>query len=65
MPAENVTTQTWPAVGDVVSFSFESHARRDVPVLPSVFRIRTDLSWEDVLRNFEEDQEFQSGIIIK
>jgi hypothetical protein len=29
-----------PSVGDVVTFSYESQARRDVPVNPRIYRVR-------------------------
>ena len=42
-------------VGDVVTVEYESHARREVPVGPRIVRIRTDVSWEDVLRDHASD----------
>jgi len=39
------------AVGDVVTFSYESYSRREVPLNPKIQRVRTDLSWEEVLQN--------------
>jgi hypothetical protein len=38
-----------PRVGAVVSFSYETQARREEPVAPAIFRVRSDVSWEDVL----------------
>eukprot|EP00026_Physarum_polycephalum_P001631 Phypoly_transcript_01633.p1 GENE.Phypoly_transcript_01633~~Phypoly_transcript_01633.p1 ORF type:complete len:1064 (+),score=132.57 Phypoly_transcript_01633:31-3192(+) len=38
------------AVGDVVTFSYESWARRELPVGPKIYRIRTDLSWDEVVQ---------------
>lgn len=40
-----------PSVGDIVSFSAESFSRRAAPVGPRIFRIRTDVSWDDVVAN--------------
>jgi hypothetical protein len=51
VPPEDVQVPT-PTVGDVVSFSYEVHARRDTPVNPSIYRIRHDLLWDDVLNSF-------------
>lgn len=41
--------------GDIVSFSYEASSRRDVPSGIKVFRIRLDLSWEDVIINHSRD----------
>ena len=46
--ADDVMIST-PRVGDVVSFSYETQARREAPVAPAIFRVRTDVSWEDVV----------------
>eukprot|EP00026_Physarum_polycephalum_P002214 Phypoly_transcript_02219.p1 GENE.Phypoly_transcript_02219~~Phypoly_transcript_02219.p1 ORF type:complete len:905 (+),score=113.90 Phypoly_transcript_02219:198-2912(+) len=35
--------------GDIVTFSYDSYSQRSVPVNPFIFRIRTDLSWEQVI----------------
>lgn len=34
---------------DIVTFSYDSFSQRSVPINPVVFRIRTDLSWEQVV----------------
>lgn len=36
-------------VGDVVTFSYSANARREVPVDPTITRVRHDLRWEHVL----------------
>ena len=51
-----------PSVGDVVSFSFEIYARRDVPARPTIYRIRTDVSWEDVVHNFHQENKYLNGV---
>eukprot|EP00026_Physarum_polycephalum_P002112 Phypoly_transcript_02116.p1 GENE.Phypoly_transcript_02116~~Phypoly_transcript_02116.p1 ORF type:complete len:954 (+),score=114.83 Phypoly_transcript_02116:59-2920(+) len=43
-------------VGDIVSFSYDSYGRGHAPVNPKVYRIRTDLSWEDVCRNYASER---------
>ena len=48
VPPQNVLVSA-PHIGAVVSFSFETHWRRDVPLGPKIFRIRTDVTWEDVV----------------
>lgn len=46
-----------PSIGDIVSFSYENY-RNGIPVNPKIFRVRTDLSWENVVHNsnFEKPQ---------
>jgi hypothetical protein len=61
IPTEDVRIRT-PAVGDVVSFTFESYARRDVPARPTIYRIRTDVSWEDVVHNFYQETKYLHGM---
>lgn len=54
MPSHSVLISA-PKIGDIVSFSYEIHARRDLPVSPKVYRVRTDVTWEDlVLGEFRE-----------
>eukprot|EP00026_Physarum_polycephalum_P002504 Phypoly_transcript_02511.p1 GENE.Phypoly_transcript_02511~~Phypoly_transcript_02511.p1 ORF type:complete len:789 (+),score=87.01 Phypoly_transcript_02511:70-2436(+) len=57
IPMEDVRIRK-PSVGDVVSFTFESYARRDVPARPTIYRIRTDVSWEDVVHNFYQETKY-------
>ena len=35
-----------------MTFSYELHARRDVLVNPKIYKVRTDVSWEEVQHNF-------------
>lgn len=49
MPHNNIETSTLPEKGDIVTFSYEALARRSAPLNPVIHRIRTDISWEDVL----------------
>jgi hypothetical protein len=44
-----------------VSFSYECHSRRDVPVNPKIYRVRGDLMWEDVVFNSARDKTFLNG----
>eukprot|EP00026_Physarum_polycephalum_P001627 Phypoly_transcript_01629.p1 GENE.Phypoly_transcript_01629~~Phypoly_transcript_01629.p1 ORF type:complete len:1030 (-),score=139.53 Phypoly_transcript_01629:75-3164(-) len=50
VPLENVLTKL-PSVGDVVTFCFESFKRRSEPENPRIIRIRTDVSWQDLVRD--------------
>lgn len=56
MPSQNVLIPT-PDVGEVVSFFYETNARREKPVNPRVYRVRADISWEEVVYNFVEESE--------
>lgn len=55
VPASNVQLTSRPKRGDIVSFSYESYSRYAVPLHVTVFRIRQDLSWGDVIRNYLAD----------
>lgn len=41
-----------PKLGDIVTFSFEAKTRREIPTNPKIFRIRTDLVWNDVVNGY-------------
>lgn len=49
---ESITTQETPEEGDVVTVDYEQFSRRDLPIEPRIIRIRTDLEWRDVLRDY-------------
>eukprot|EP00026_Physarum_polycephalum_P001621 Phypoly_transcript_01623.p1 GENE.Phypoly_transcript_01623~~Phypoly_transcript_01623.p1 ORF type:complete len:1048 (-),score=160.89 Phypoly_transcript_01623:116-2998(-) len=55
VPFEQVQIPT-PSPGDVVSFSYDMHTRRDLPVNPVIYKLRNDLSWEDVVRNHVQEE---------
>jgi hypothetical protein len=61
VPRENVQV-TKMAIGDVVTFSFENYARRDLPVSPKIYRIRTDVSWDDVVHSYVKEKQYLTGI---
>jgi hypothetical protein len=48
--------------GDIVTFSYEVHARKDLPVNPEISRIRTDVLWEDVQRSAASEQKLLRGM---
>jgi hypothetical protein len=39
-------------MGDVVTFEHEIASRREIPTNPKISRIRKDLAWNDVLRDY-------------
>ena len=50
------------SVGDIVTFSYENNAKRDVPANPRIFRIRTDLLWKDVVQLFYKEKRHLNGM---
>eukprot|EP00026_Physarum_polycephalum_P001049 Phypoly_transcript_01050.p1 GENE.Phypoly_transcript_01050~~Phypoly_transcript_01050.p1 ORF type:complete len:906 (+),score=142.25 Phypoly_transcript_01050:476-3193(+) len=56
--AQNVKPGLRPKIGDIVTFSYEDFSRKASPVNPNIYRIRTDVSWKDVVRNFDEETAF-------
>jgi signal peptidase I len=40
---------TVPKRGDIVTFTYETYSRRDVPVNPKLLRVRKDVSWESIV----------------
>jgi hypothetical protein len=57
-----VQVTTTPKKGDVVTFSYEIHARRELPFNPNIIRIRMDLSWEDVVAGAFTEKKHLNGI---
>eukprot|EP00026_Physarum_polycephalum_P002429 Phypoly_transcript_02435.p1 GENE.Phypoly_transcript_02435~~Phypoly_transcript_02435.p1 ORF type:complete len:884 (+),score=75.70 Phypoly_transcript_02435:120-2771(+) len=57
VPQENVFIEL-PSPGDIVTFSYEAFARRDVPVNPTIFRIRTDLAWDDLVERATRSKKY-------
>jgi len=44
-----------PRVGDVVSFKYRGYLMGSKkPKAPSIYRVRSDLTWDDVVLNFRE-----------
>jgi hypothetical protein len=37
------------SIGDVVTFSAENYSKKHVPINPVILRIRSDLSWHNVV----------------
>lgn len=40
-------------IGDIVTFEFDHFSRREAPTNPRVVRIRKDISWQDIVREFK------------
>lgn len=49
---EDFVHNTKPKEGDVVTFTYQSYSRYSVPIQPKIYRIREDVAWEDVVRDF-------------
>ena len=56
MGPEDYTLEREPLEGDVVSFSYDHQARIEIPTNPKVYRIRDDLTWQDVLESIPSSQ---------
>ena len=60
MPPHKVLIST-PRKGDIVTFSFDSFARRDVPVNPTICKVRTDVVWRDLRNSGENGKHTECG----
>lgn len=49
-------------IGEIVSFTFEKHRLLDIPSHPKVFRVRSDVSWEDVIYNSKKEKKYLNGM---
>lgn len=49
VPPENSPADLQLKRGDVVTFTYDSLYRGSTPVNPTIYRIRTDLSWREIL----------------
>ena len=45
-----------------MTFVYEAHSRREVPLGPKIVRIRTDVEWSDVVRSAWQEERFLNGI---
>ena len=62
VPSQNILTPPL-SLGDIVTFSYERHAKKtDMVLNPTVVRIRTDLSWQDVVTNAAREARYLSGM---
>jgi hypothetical protein len=60
VPPESVLTPSL-SVGDVVTFSFDANVRRDVPTNPKIFRIRTDVLWDEIVQSYTKEKQSLGG----
>ena len=42
-----------------MTFSYDDYSRNAMPVNARVNRIRNDVSWEEIVENYERDQQFR------
>lgn len=63
MPPESVYIPT-PKVGEIVTFSYEMNSRRDMPINPKIYRVRTDVVWDDMVLSAAREKQSLGGIII-
>ena len=54
VPSEAVDSTVITKSGDVVSFTFDDFSKKSAPTNPMVYRIRTDITWENILATEEE-----------
>ena len=52
-----------PKLGNIVTFTYSSYARREVPADPDIVRLRSDVSWEEIKRNYESELKYLNGMI--
>jgi hypothetical protein len=52
-----------PKIGNVVTFTYSTFARRDIPADPDVVRVRFDLSWEEIKRNYDYELKYLNGML--
>eukprot|EP00026_Physarum_polycephalum_P001704 Phypoly_transcript_01706.p1 GENE.Phypoly_transcript_01706~~Phypoly_transcript_01706.p1 ORF type:complete len:1010 (+),score=136.82 Phypoly_transcript_01706:80-3109(+) len=59
VPPQNVKAKPLPKKGDVVTFSYDDFSRKALPVNPTIYQIRQDLAWDDVVENYLRDPQSQ------
>lgn len=52
-----------PKLGTIVTFSYQSYSRREVPVGPKIYRIRTDVTWPEIVANDTKDKVYLNGLL--
>lgn len=50
--------------GDIVTYAFNDYYKKDTPVNVKVYRKRSDLSWEDVINNYEREKRCLNGLLL-
>jgi len=44
-----------PPIGSVITFQYQEVTNNGVPRFPSFVRVRADVTWEDVLNNYNDE----------
>jgi hypothetical protein len=60
VPQSNVVIST-PSLGDIVTFSYTNRLQNEIIVGPTIIRVRTDLTWEDVVANAQRETRYTEG----
>lgn len=58
-PSQPLLESEMPKKGDIVTFTYDNLWNRTIPVNAEVIRVRNDLFWRDIIRDF-----IPPGIII-
>jgi hypothetical protein len=61
VPLKDVKIPTL-SVGDVVTFSYEINSRVDIPLNPKIYRIRSDVGWDDLVQSYSRDKHINGKI---
>jgi hypothetical protein len=51
-----------PSKGDIVTFSYDTTFKKDLPTNPEITRIRTDITWKDVLTSYINEAKHLNGM---
>jgi hypothetical protein len=62
VPRHNVRIDPQPSKGDIVTFSYAINARRELPINPEITRIRTNITWTDIIASNGTEEKFLNGI---
>lgn len=64
VPAANVSQDLDICNGNVVTIEYEMLSPKEVPVEAKIIKIRADMTWEDVLQDFENDSQGMSRSLL-
>ena len=57
VPSQSVNMETKKLKrGDIVTFSYDNVSSSAKPVKPRIFRIRTDISWEEIVASHAREK---------
>ena len=63
VPPENTHVSNL-SIGDIVTFSYETHGQKHLPMNVVIYKRRNDVSWKDVVQLFVKDQIVAKGMVI-